>query len=220
MTIVLGIDTGGTYTDAVLVNYENGKILSSAKSLTTHQDLSAGIHSAITSVMTIRHQDISPQKICLVGLSTTLATNAITEGHGVPVCLLLIGYDRDLIHQYRFQHALGTRNVAYLQGGHDQQGIARQPLDEDAIRSTVLKWRKKVSAFGVSGYFGAFNPDRRLVIHQHDAAGTAIGQTEFGLEIGDGGRVDAETGRDLIEINRDKARIVQGDGGHTRLRRG
>ena len=167
MTIVLGIDTGGTYTDAVLVNYENGKILSSAKSLTTHQDLSAGIHSAITSVMTIRHQAISPQKICLVGLSTTLATNAITEGHGVPVCLLLIGYDRDLIHQYRFQHALGTRNVVYLQGGHDQQGIARQPLDEDAIRSTVLKWRKKISAFGVSGYFGAFNPEHELRVKKH-----------------------------------------------------
>ena len=135
MTVVLGIDTGGTYTDAVLVNYENGKILSSAKSLTTHLDLSVGIHAAVTSVMTVNRKTISPKKICLVGLSTTLATNAIAEGHGVPVCLLLIGYDRDLIDQYRFQHALGTRNVVYLQGGHDQQGIARQPLDEDAIKS-------------------------------------------------------------------------------------
>ena len=162
MAIVLGIDTGGTYTDAVLVNYENGKILSSAKSFTTHEDLSVGIHAAVTSVSTIRHKTISPQRISLVGLSTTLATNAIAQGYGVPVCLLLIGYDRDLIHQYRFQHALGTPNVVYLQGGHDQQGIARQPLDEDAIRSTVLKWRKKVSAFGISGYFGAFNPEHEL----------------------------------------------------------
>ena len=48
MTVVLGIDTGGTYTDAVLVNYENGKILSHAKSVTTHQDLSIGIHAAVT----------------------------------------------------------------------------------------------------------------------------------------------------------------------------
>ncbi len=162
MTIVLGIDTGGTYTDAVLINYENGKILSSAKSLTTHQDLCLGIHAAVTSVMNIRDKAISPQNICLVGLSTTLATNAIAEGHGAPVCLLLIGYDQDLIRQYRFQHALGTRNVEYLQGGHDQQGIAREPLDEDAIRNTVLKWHKKVHAFGVSGYFGAFNPEHEL----------------------------------------------------------
>ena len=164
MTVVLGIDTGGTYTDAVLVNYENGKILSSAKSFTTHQDLSLGIHAAVTSVMTVRRKTISPHKICLVGLSTTLATNAIAQGHGVPVCLLLIGYDRDLIHQYRFQHALGTDNVVYLQGGHDQQGIARQALDEDVIKKTVLRWRKKVDAFGVSGYFGAFNPEHELKV--------------------------------------------------------
>ena len=159
MTVVLGIDTGGTYTDAVLVNYENGKILSSAKALTTHQDLSLGIHEAVTSVMTIRRKTISPHKISLVGLSTTLATNAVAEGHGVPVCLLLIGYDRDLIHQYRFQHALGTPNVVYLQGGHDQQGNPRLPLDDDAVRNTILTWREKVHAFGVSGYFGAFNPE-------------------------------------------------------------
>ncbi len=164
MAVVLGIDTGGTYTDAVLVNYENGKILSSAKSLTTHQDLSVGIHAAVTSVMTINRKTISPEKICLVGLSTTLATNAIAERHGVPICLLLIGYDRDLIHQYRFQHALGTPNVVYLQGGHDQQGIARQPLDENAIKSTVQTWRKKINAFGVSGYFGAFNPEHELEV--------------------------------------------------------
>ena len=69
-----------------------------------------------------------------------------------------------MIHQYRFQHALGTPNVVYLQGGHDQQGIARQPLDEDVIKSTVLKWRKKVKAFGVSGYFGAFNPEHELMV--------------------------------------------------------
>jgi N-methylhydantoinase A/oxoprolinase/acetone carboxylase beta subunit len=164
MTVVLGIDTGGTYTDAVLVNYENGKILSHAKSVTTHQDLSIGIHAAVTSVMTIGRKAVSRQKICLVGLSTTLATNAIAQGHGAPVCLLLIGYDRDLIHQYRFQQALGTPNVVYLQGGHDQQGIARHPLDKITIKNTVLNWSKKIDAFGVSGYFGAFNPEHELQV--------------------------------------------------------
>jgi N-methylhydantoinase A/oxoprolinase/acetone carboxylase beta subunit len=162
----MGIDTGGTYTDAVLVNYENGKILSSAKALTTHQDLSIGIHEAVTSVMTIRRKTIAPHKISLVGLSTTLATNAVAEGHGVPVCLLLIGYDRDLIHQYRFQHALGTPHVVYLQGGHDQQGNPRLPLDDKAVKNTILKWQTKVRAFGVSGYFGAFNPEHELGVKQ------------------------------------------------------
>jgi N-methylhydantoinase A/oxoprolinase/acetone carboxylase beta subunit len=39
-----------------------------------------------------------------VALSTTLATNAIVEGRGCPVCLLLIGYDPTLIRQYGFEH--------------------------------------------------------------------------------------------------------------------
>jgi len=40
MTVALGIDTGGTYTDAVLVDYDTGEVLAAAKSLTTRHDLS------------------------------------------------------------------------------------------------------------------------------------------------------------------------------------
>lgn len=162
MTVVLGIDTGGTYTDAVLVNYENDKILSNFKSLTTKKDLSIGIRNAIASVLSVNGKAFSPQKIRLVGLSTTLATNAIAEGHGTPVCLLLIGYDRDLIHQYRFQNDLGTQNVVYLNGGHDMQGNEQQPLDEVAAKQAILKWRESVNAFAVSGYFGVCNPDHEI----------------------------------------------------------
>jgi N-methylhydantoinase A/oxoprolinase/acetone carboxylase beta subunit len=166
MTVVLGIDTGGTYTDAVLVNDKNGKILSSAKALTTRSDLSQGINTAITAVLKVGRKAISPQKICLVGLSTTLATNAITEGHGVPVCLLLLGYDRDLIHKYRFQNQLATPHIVYLAGGHNLQGKATQALDEDAVKRAVLKWSKKVDAFAVSGYFGAYNPEHEIRVRE------------------------------------------------------
>jgi N-methylhydantoinase A/oxoprolinase/acetone carboxylase beta subunit len=51
MPIALGIDTGGTYTDAVLVNSQTGKIFSTAKSLTTRHDLSLGVEQAIMSVL-------------------------------------------------------------------------------------------------------------------------------------------------------------------------
>ena len=47
MKLGIGIDTGGTYTDAVLYNFENKTILGSAKSLTTKNDLSHGILGAI-----------------------------------------------------------------------------------------------------------------------------------------------------------------------------
>ena len=47
MQLALGIDTGGTYTDAVLVNHETGAVLAGAKALTTRHDLSVGIGGAI-----------------------------------------------------------------------------------------------------------------------------------------------------------------------------
>jgi len=162
MAVVLGIDTGGTYTDAVIINQKNGKILSSAKALTTRPDLSQGIRKAVTAVLKVGRKVISPHKISMVGLSTTLATNAIAENHGVPVCLLLIGYDRDLIHQYRFQNQLVTPHVAYIAGGHDLRGKPRECLDEDAIRQAVAQWSQEVDAFAVSGYFSGFNPEHEI----------------------------------------------------------
>ena len=97
MPIALGIDTGGTYTDAVLVDNQTGEIFSTAKSLTTRHDLSIGVEQAIVSVLKERPKSFSAETINMVGLSTTLATNAIAEGHGAPVCLLLIGYDPELM---------------------------------------------------------------------------------------------------------------------------
>ena len=49
MTILLGVDTGGTYTDAVLVRNETD-VIASAKSLTTRSDLAVGIGKAIKEV--------------------------------------------------------------------------------------------------------------------------------------------------------------------------
>ena len=47
MHLGLGIDTGGTYTDAVIIDLEKGKVLSKAKALTTRHDLSEAIANAI-----------------------------------------------------------------------------------------------------------------------------------------------------------------------------
>ncbi len=156
MTISLGIDTGGTYTDAVLVDHASGAVLASAKALTTHHDLSVGIGQAMAAAFD--GQTASPAEVSLVALSTTLATNAIVEGQGSPVCLLLIGYDPELIRQYGFERDLVTENVVYLRGGHDGAGNEGEPLDETAAREAILAWRDRVDAFAVSGYFGVRNP--------------------------------------------------------------
>jgi N-methylhydantoinase A/oxoprolinase/acetone carboxylase beta subunit len=160
MTVALGIDTGGTYTDAVLVDHASGEVLAGAKALTTRHDLSVGIGEAVAAVFD--GQAMSPAEVGLVALSTTLATNAIVEGQGSPVGLLLIGYDPTLIRQYGFERDLVTRDVVYLRGGHDGMGNEVEPLDEATAREAILAWRGQVEAFAVSGYFGVRNPAHEL----------------------------------------------------------
>ncbi len=82
---VVGIDTGGTYTDSVLLDYKTRRIIASGKTLTTREDLTIGITKALKK---LRIKD--PAKIKLVGISSTLATNSIAEGKAKQTCLLLI----------------------------------------------------------------------------------------------------------------------------------
>jgi N-methylhydantoinase A/oxoprolinase/acetone carboxylase beta subunit len=169
MTIALGIDTGGTYTDAALVDQDTGRVLGAAKALTTRHDLSIGIGQAVQAVLersTHGAGAVSAADVELVGLSTTLATNAIVEGQGGPVCLLLIGYDPSLIERYGRQKDLVTDDVVYLRGGHDAAGNQVAPLDESAARAAILSRRDQAEAFAISGYFGVRNPAHELRVRE------------------------------------------------------
>ena len=72
MSIALGIDTDGTYTDAVLIEQPGERVLAHAKALTTYHDLSLGIREAITTVLAGQERSTNPATIEFVGLSTTL----------------------------------------------------------------------------------------------------------------------------------------------------
>jgi len=160
MTIALGIDTGGTYTDAVLVETDSGEVQASAKSLTTHHDLSIGIKKAVSQLLAVEHPTLG--QIGFVGLSTTLATNAIVEGQGSPVTLLLIGYDSQMLETHGFLDALVTDDIVHVQGGHSADGEQVAVLDTEAVRQAVLDRRGQTAAFAVSGYFGVRNPSHEV----------------------------------------------------------
>jgi N-methylhydantoinase A/oxoprolinase/acetone carboxylase beta subunit len=158
----LGIDTGGTYTDAVLFDDVLG-VLGSAKALTTRYDLAVGIRGAVEAVLagTDRARDIR-----LVSLSTTLATNAIVEGQGSPICLLLLGYPPDALDLAGLRQAMGSDPVVFIQGGHLVGGEEQAALDIDAARQAILAHAPKVAAFAVSGYFAVRNPEHELRVRQ------------------------------------------------------
>lgn len=160
----LGVDTGGTFTDAVLVDRLSKRIISSAKSLTTKDALYAGITSAITQCIDDMPKTFSPGMISMVCLSTTLATNAITEGYGGSVCQIMIGYDRQMFEKHRFFEELASDDIIWLPGGHNLQGEEVSPLDGNTARKEILRRLGRVDAFAVSGYFGTRNPDHELQV--------------------------------------------------------
>ncbi|HIC88125.1 MAG TPA: hydantoinase/oxoprolinase family protein [Anaerolineae bacterium] len=151
--LVLGIDTGGTYTDAVLLNHRTREVVATAKALTTHYDLKIGILAAVDAL------DIAdPLAIRLVSISTTLATNAIAEGKGKPIALFLIGYDPDLIAAFGFGSRLATPRYFFIRGGHDLNGMEQAPLDVEALERYLAGVRDGAEAVAISSYFSPLNP--------------------------------------------------------------
>jgi N-methylhydantoinase A/oxoprolinase/acetone carboxylase beta subunit len=154
---LLGIDTGGTYTDAVLIDGKTRLVLQTAKALTTHHDLLLGILEAIDAL-----QDWEASTVAMVSLSTTLSTNAIVEGRGRRAALILIGYDQALIESYHLAEQLAADQVFYVSGGHDVHGEEVRPLDVDALVRLGNQLEDQVDAVAISGYFSPFNPDHEI----------------------------------------------------------
>jgi len=161
--ILLGLDTGGTYTDAVLFDPAAG-VIASAKSLTTKHDLAIGLRGAVERVLPHLPEGTQPRDIALVSMSTTLATNAIVEGHGAPICLILVGYDAKALERANLKTALGGDPVIFIAGGHKPSGDEQAPLDLEAARAAILEHAPKVAAFAVSGYFSVRNPKHEIVL--------------------------------------------------------
>lgn len=151
MALRLGIDTGGTFTDAVLVD-DNRQIVNAEKSLTTRFDLSLGIGDVIGKLPPAALAEIS-----MVSLSTTLTTNSVVEDLGAPVCVLLPGYSREQVKQSGLLDILPSQMVVILEGGYDAVGREREPLDEASARAAITRLRDEVSAFAISSMFGTRN---------------------------------------------------------------
>ncbi len=160
MSILLGIDTGGTYTDAVLMDDEKG-ILATAKALTTKHELSVGIREAVEAVL-----PNPPVEISMVSLSTTLATNAVVEGQGSPVGSLLLGYDPETLHDVGIESIVARDNIVFLEGGHTGTGEEMAPLDMVGAEEAITRLAPRVSAFAVSGFFGVRNPTHELRVRR------------------------------------------------------
>jgi N-methylhydantoinase A/oxoprolinase/acetone carboxylase beta subunit len=156
-TFSIGIDTGGTYTDAVIVDVAGRRVLASAKALTTRGDLAVGVGEALQAVLTSVRSEISPNQITLVSVSTTLATNAVVEGHGDDVGVVLIGFDDAMVSRTKIGASFGRSPIVRVDGGHDHNGEQRTALNEAQLRSSVQAVAATVTSFAVSAAFAVRN---------------------------------------------------------------
>ncbi|MEE9334566.1 MAG: hydantoinase/oxoprolinase family protein [Granulosicoccaceae bacterium] len=147
----LGIDTGGTYTDAVIVDTA-GKVLASNKQLTTHGDLADGIGEAVNSL-----PEAMLAQVQMVALSTTLSTNSVVEGRGGSVCVLLPGYDKTQVQKSGLFEILDSDCVNLISGGHSATGEQTAELDIEKATQIINKHADKISAFAVSSIFATRN---------------------------------------------------------------
>ena len=158
--MLLGIDTGGTFTDAVLFDEATQRVASSAKAPTTHHDLAIGVCAAIDAVLA--DADLPVERIELVSLSTTLATNALVEGKGRSVAAVIIGFDDDVVERAGLADALAGDPAIFLRGGHDSHSREVEPLDLDKLAREATALADRVDAFAITAQFSVRNPAHEL----------------------------------------------------------
>ncbi|TGR72755.1 hydantoinase/oxoprolinase family protein, partial [Mesorhizobium sp. M2D.F.Ca.ET.223.01.1.1] len=99
--------------------------------------------------------------IKLVSMSTTLATNALVEGQGGRVALIMIGFSEADLARDGLKMALGTDPVVFCPGGHDVHGNAAK-LDLSGLEAALPELGRSVSGFAVCAYFATRNPAHEL----------------------------------------------------------
>ncbi len=150
----IGIDTGGTYTDAVVYDFLTGAVIAKGKSLTTKENLSIGIKNSL---------NLLPRELCkkakILSLSTTLATNACVENKGGRAKLILIGSDKrslewigaDIKYGLEYDKVLCLENYCSLDGS-----VINHP-DWHVVLSEHDDWFADAQALSVSATYATQN---------------------------------------------------------------
>lgn len=152
--MLLGLDVGGTFTDAVII--DGHRVVATAKRRTTKDNLMNGIGEALDAVL--EGYDVS--NIEQVTLSTTVVTNTIVEGKEQPVDLYVVtGPGRNVDDIFPV-------SPIYLQGYTDHRGIVVEHTPADAVRgiANMAQARSGTGLAAVSAKFGVRNPQEELSI--------------------------------------------------------
>ena len=145
MKLGIGIDTGGTYTDAVIFDFESKNILGTSKALTTKEDLSIGILEALDALPAEYLKSVE-----IISLSTTLATNACVEDRGGSAKLIFFGGDRKIIDEVGMEYGLPSSKEMYIQESYTKfSGEIEREVDWDLYVSNVENEFEGLNGVGI-----------------------------------------------------------------------
>jgi N-methylhydantoinase A/oxoprolinase/acetone carboxylase beta subunit len=206
----IGIDVGGTNTDAVLL--EDGRVVHAVKTPTT-ADVSGGIVAALG--LLTRHPEVARGPIDGVVIGTTHFVNAVVQRrHLSPVAAIRIGlpasaslppfcdWPEDLAAIVRGQ-------VFMLEGGHEYDGREFMPLDEEGMRQAARQIRdSSIRSVGIAASFSPLDPSheqraRAILAEECPKAGITLSH-----ELGRIGLLERENAALLNAALIDLARIT------------
>ena len=152
--MLLGLDVGGTFTDAVII--DGHRVVSTAKRRTTKDNLMQGIGEALDAVL----DSCDTSNIEQVTLSTTVVTNTIVEKKEQVVDLYVVtGPGRNVDDIFPV-------SPIYLQGYTDHRGIVVERTSTDGVLgiARMVQERSGTDLAAVSAKFGVRNPQEELSI--------------------------------------------------------
>ncbi|MGE7915047.1 hydantoinase/oxoprolinase N-terminal domain-containing protein [Lysinibacillus xylanilyticus] len=160
----IGIDVGGTNTDAIILD-ENSHLIHSVKAPTS-LDIKTGIETALRNLL--QESNIDKKKITHAMLGTTQCTNAIVERKklakvgvirlGYPATASVLPYTawpKDMVEKL-------SGNYALVGGGYEYDGQLLGELNEDEIQTLLKDWGDKVESIAIVGVFSSIKNDQEL----------------------------------------------------------
>ena len=147
----IGIDTGGTCTDAVIYDFETKEVLSEAKTLTTHKDLKIGIRDVLRKLP----EDLL-RECGQAALSTTLATNACVENLGGKGKIIFLGLSRKVFMETWRSYGFRSLNDILLVDCHIlPDPAASEEPDWEALREKLPDFLKDCDCVSIVQLYAA-----------------------------------------------------------------
>lgn len=164
----IGIDVGGTNTDAAILDQAHN-VISSTKYPTT-EDIQTGIEQAVRQVLA--GTNIDPRNISQAMLGTTQCTNAIVERKKLSkVGLLRLAYPAtESVTPYTgwpedMTEAIEGR-YQILHGGFEYDGRVLSEINEEEVKGVLKEWAGKIESLAIVGVFSSLRNDQEYQVAQ------------------------------------------------------